>query len=84
MPKVLPRRRIRLRVDKFEAWIEPLKLPTLADKARFTNTDPGHFHKVYYGKKGVGGIFADRVLSADWPQPKPPAFEDLFEFEEVA
>lgn len=72
---------IEFLVEVFDAEVEGLGHMTIAAKARFVDTDHGHFWRIWHKQKKPGEVFVGRVLNAPWP--KPVKFEKFFRYREV-
>jgi hypothetical protein len=76
---------VRLNKDAVDAWGKAAGLKNLTEIAEFCGfPEDSHFNRVYNGQKRPGGVFQRRLLSAPWPGPKRPSFEDFFMFEGAA
>ena len=76
---------VRLNTGAVDAWGRAAGLNTLAEIAEFCGfPEDSHFNRVYRGEKRPGCVFQRRLLSAPWPGPKRPSFEDFFSFESAA
>jgi hypothetical protein len=76
---------VKLNRDAVDAWAQAAGLAGPTEIARFCGfPEDSHFNRVYRGRKRPGGVFQRRLLSAPWPGPKRPSFEDFFTFEGAA
>lgn len=76
---------VTLNKDAVDAWAKAADLKSITEIAEFCGfPEDSHFNRVYRGEKRPGGVFQRRLLSAPWPGPKRPSFEDFFVFEGAA